>query len=125
MVFITMGGTILTVILSVVYPAYKSMKALETKDTGDDDKVWLTYWCVFGIFTLIDEFGSFLLNMIPFYFYIKLCFFVWMMSSRTQGADIVYRKLLSPILLKHKDQIDAFIAEVKGSAMSAAKEGMK
>ena len=75
-----LGGTILTAVITVVYPAYKSIKALETKDTDDDDKVWLTYWTVFGIFTLVDEFAFFLLNLIPFYYYIKLGFFLWMMA---------------------------------------------
>lgn len=60
-ILITMGGTILTVVLSVVYPAYRSIKALQTDDTEDDDKVWLTYWCVFGVFTLVDEFLGFIL----------------------------------------------------------------
>lgn len=124
-----MGGTILTVVLSVVYPAYKSIKALQTEDTEDDDKIWLTYWCVFGIFTLLDEFLGFLLSMIPFYYYIKLGFFVWMMHPSTKGATVIYRMILKPLLEKHKDSIEKFIAEVKGSALDAAKEaasqGMK
>lgn len=80
LILVFLGGTILTVTITVLYPAYKSIKALETKDNDDDDKVWLTYWTVFGIFTLLDEFGGFILNLIPFYWYIKLFFFVWMMA---------------------------------------------
>lgn len=79
-ILFTMGGTILSGVITVVYPGYKSIKALESKDTEDDDKVWLTYWCVFGIFTLIDEFGFILLSFIPFYFYIRLGFFIWLMA---------------------------------------------
>jgi receptor expression-enhancing protein 5/6 len=74
------GGTILSAVLTVVYPAFKSIKALETKDTDDDDKVWLTYWVVFGTFTLLDEFAFFILNLIPFYWYIRLGFFGWLMA---------------------------------------------
>lgn len=83
MILIFMGGTILTVVLSVVYPAYRSIKALQTDDTEDDDKVWLTYWCVFGVFTLLDEFLGFILQMIPFYYWVKLGFFIWMMHPTT------------------------------------------
>ena len=115
-----LGGTILTAVITVVYPAYKSIKALETKDTEDDDKVWLTYWTVFGIFTLVDEFAFFLLNLIPFYYYIKLGFFLWMMAPQTQGATIVYRSILRPILHQHRDKIEKIIAEVKGGAMNIA-----
>ena len=82
-ILFTMGGTILSAVITVVYPGFKSIKALETKDTDDDDKVWLTYWCVFGISTLVDEFAFFLLAFIPFYFYIKLAFFVWLMAPQT------------------------------------------
>lgn len=117
-----MGGTILTVVLTVVYPAYKSIKALETKDDDEDDKIWLTYWCVFGVFTLVDEFGYIILNLIPFYFYIKLIFFIWMMNPNTKGSLIVYNKVLKPLLARNKDKIEKFIAEVKGGAMSAAKD---
>ena len=76
----TMGGTILTAVITVVYPGFKSIKALETKGDDNDDSVWLTYWCVFGMFTLLDEFAFILLSLIPFYFYIKLGFFLWMMA---------------------------------------------
>lgn len=119
---ITMGGTILTVVLTVAYPAYRSIKALESKG-DDDDKIWLTYWCVFGIFSLLDEFGGIILSLIPFYFYIKLAFFIWMMHPSTQGSTIVYNSVLKPLLEKNKDKIEKFIAEVKGGAMSVAKEG--
>ena len=79
LVLIFLGGTILTVMITVLYPSFKSIKALETKDNSEDDKAWLTYWTVFGMSTLIDEFCGFILEMIPFYFYIKLGFFVWLM----------------------------------------------
>ena len=105
-ILFTMGGTILTAVITVVYPAIKSIKALETKDTEDDDKVWLTYWCVFGLFQLLDEFAFILLSLIPFYFYIKLGFFLWMMAPQTQGATIIYKSILRPLLLKHKEKID-------------------
>lgn len=105
-ILITMGGTILSAVITVVYPAFKSIKALETKDTEDDDAVWLTYWCVFGIFTLLDEFAYILLSLIPFYFYIKIGFFLWMMAPQTQGAVVIYKAVLRPLLIKHRDRID-------------------
>lgn len=79
-IFFLFGGAILSAVLTVVYPAFKSIKALETKDDDEDDKAWLTYWVVFGVFTLLDEFAFFILNLIPFYWYIRLGFFVWLMA---------------------------------------------
>mmetsp|Transcript_8181 Transcript_8181/g.7599 ORF Transcript_8181/g.7599 Transcript_8181/m.7599 type:complete len:134 (-) Transcript_8181:203-604(-) len=122
LILIFMGGVILTVIFTVVYPGYKSIKALETKDSDDDDKIWLTYWCVFGVFSLVDEFGGVLLSLIPFYYYIKLALFIWMMNPTTQGSNVIYKSVLRPLLLQHKDRIQKFINEVKGEAMNFAKE---
>lgn len=121
-ILITMGATILTVVITVVYPAIKSIKALESKDDSEDDKMWLTYWCVFGIFTLLDEFCGFIFSYIPFYYYIKLLFFVWMMAPQTKGAELVYHKVLKPILHQHKDKIEKMIAEVKGGSMNIASD---
>ena len=78
-VILTMGATILTLAISVLYPAFRSIQALETKWTDDDDKIWLTYWCVYGVFTVIDDFFGFLLGYIPFYYYIRVGIFIWMM----------------------------------------------
>ncbi len=122
LILIFMGGTILSVILTVVYPAFKSIKALETKG-DDDDKIWLTYWCVFGIFSLVDEFGGIILSLIPFYYYIRLVFFVWMMHPSTQGATTVYKTVLKPLLSKNKDKIEKLIKDITGGASSAMKEG--
>ena len=124
-ILFTMGLSILFSVVTVVYPGFKSIKALETKDNEDDDKIWLTYWCVFGISTLLDEFGYFLLSFIPFYTYIKLGFFVWLMAPQTQGAVIIYKSVLRPLLIKHRERIDAFIREVQGSAMAAAKDAAR
>lgn len=120
-ILFTLGGTILTTIITVVYPAIQSIKALETKGNDDDDKTWLTYWVVFGIFTLLDEFGGIVLSFIPFYFYVKLGFFVWLMAPQTKGAEVFYKNVLKPILVANKDKIEQFIAEVKGSAMEIKK----
>lgn len=96
---------------------------METKDSDDDDKVWLTYWIIFGSFTLLDEFGGVLLSFIPLYFYVKLAFFVFLMHPKTQGSLFVYKTFIKPIMTQYKDNIQAFIDDVKGSASEAMKEG--
>ncbi len=47
------GESLLTNIIGVAYPAFMSFVALESEGT-DDDKLWLTYWVVFGLFTILD-----------------------------------------------------------------------
>jgi receptor expression-enhancing protein 5/6 len=54
------GATLLTLFITVLYPSVKSIQALESVGK-DDDKEWLTYWIIFGIFTLLDDFCGFIL----------------------------------------------------------------
>lgn len=113
------GATILTLVITVLYPAAKSIQALETEET-DDDKQWLTYWIIFGIFTLLDDFLGCILNMIPYYFWIKLVFFIYLFAPQTNGSKTIYEKVVKPLLDKYKDKIEQLISEVKSSAGDAA-----
>lgn len=114
-IFVLFGATILSVILTVVYPSIQSIKAIESKGE-DDDKEWLTYWTIFGVFSLLDEFGGIILSFVPFYYYIRLGIFFFLMAPQTKGALSIYKYVVGPILKQHKDKIEAFINEIKGSA---------
>ncbi len=81
-IFLLFGGSLLTIAITVLYPTFKSVKALEGKGGLDEDKDWLTYWTVFGLFSLIDELFGFALQTIPFYFLVRLGFFVWLMHPQ-------------------------------------------
>ncbi len=50
--------------MGFIYPTYMSFKAIESKGT-DDDKLWLTYWVVFGFFNIIETFTDVILYWIP------------------------------------------------------------
>lgn len=119
LILIFFGGTILTVVGTVIYPSIQSIKAIESQG-GDDDKEWLTYWTIFGMFHLVDEFGGMVLAFIPFYFYIRLAFFVFLMAPQTKGALTIYKYVVGPILKQHKQSIQDFIDEIKGSASDVA-----
>ena len=115
------GATILTLAITVLYPAAKSIQALETQST-DDDKEWLTYWIIFGIFTLLDDFAGFLLSMIPYYFWIKLAFFVYLFAPMTKGSQTIYNTVVKPLLDQYKDKIEGLISDIKGSAADAVSQ---
>ena len=116
LVLIFLGPLILSVAITVIYPAYKSIEALESKDTDDDDKYWLTYWIIFGLITLGDQFFWFILELIPYYSWIRFGLFVAMFSPQIQGAKVVYETVLRKILTNNKDKIEKFIADIKNSA---------
>lgn len=58
-------------IISIIYPAYVSMKALETS-TKEDDTKWLTYWVLYAVFSVLEFFSGILTAVIPFYFLLKV-----------------------------------------------------
>ena len=94
-VMLGVGSTYITVAIGVAYPVFMSFIALESEG-GDDDKQWLTYWVVFGILNIIDNFAGFILSFIPFYFFLKLCFLIFLMHPSTKGATMVYNTYILP-----------------------------
>jgi receptor expression-enhancing protein 5/6 len=59
--------------IGFVYPAYQSMKALESPQKDDDTK-WLTYWVVFALFTIIEFFSEYIVCWFPVYWLLKVLF---------------------------------------------------
>jgi receptor expression-enhancing protein 5/6 len=54
-ILFTMGaGTFVVDIVEFLYPAYASIKAVETSGK-DDDSMWLTYWIIFCLFKVLDR----------------------------------------------------------------------
>lgn len=48
------------------------VKAIESA-TKDDDTKWLTYWVVYGIFSVAEFFADIFLSWFPFYYIGKVC----------------------------------------------------
>jgi receptor expression-enhancing protein 5/6 len=83
------GQSYITNVIGVAYPAFMSFVALESEGT-EDDKQWLTYWVCFGSFNIIDQFAGIILQFIPFYYFLKLGFLVYLFHPTTMGATTVY-----------------------------------
>lgn len=75
--------------LMVVYPGLNSIRAIETSDK-DDDKCWLTYWMVFGLFHSLETFFGFIFYFIPYWSWIKLALFCWLLAPQTNGSRVLY-----------------------------------
>ena len=71
-------GNMLASLVGTVYPGFKSIKALMTVENPEDDKVWLTYWVVYGFTVYADLNVGWILDNFPFYYAAKLLFFLWL-----------------------------------------------
>ena len=89
------GQSIITNVIGVAYPIFMSFHALESPG-DDDDTQWLTYWVVFGLFNVTDQFAGFILHFIPFYYVLKVATLIWLFHPAFLGASYVYREFIHP-----------------------------
>lgn len=91
-------------LIGFVYPAYKSLVALETSNKDDDSK-WLTYWVVFAAFSVVEFFSDLLLSWFPLYWLAKMIFLIWCSADLPiNGSAFIYSRIIRPVFLKHKGQ---------------------
>jgi len=103
--FINLFSKYITCLVGVTLPAYWSIKAIESQEF-DDDKQWLTYWAIYGLFTLLDQFANIILRIFPFYFIFKILFLIWCFMPNTMGALFIYNKFVAPYFKKYEEKID-------------------
>jgi len=91
--------SMLACLVGTVYPAFKSVDALKTIKDPEDDKIWLTYWVVYGFTVVADMNIGWVLSVIPFYYPAKLLFFLWLQLplGSLMGARVIYRLIFRPI----------------------------
>ena len=111
--YIIIGGDLISKIVGFLYPAFESLKALES-EKGSDDKKWLTYWIVFALFIIGEQIFAPIILIIPFYFLLKIVLFVYMFHPTTNGSMIIFEKIIRPLFLKNKAKIDAAVSKAKG-----------
>mmetsp|Transcript_11498 Transcript_11498/g.10165 ORF Transcript_11498/g.10165 Transcript_11498/m.10165 type:complete len:206 (-) Transcript_11498:87-704(-) len=104
-----------------VYPAYKSIKSLESPGL-DDDKQWLTYWTVYGIFVIFDDWSGFITGYIPQYFLIKMIFLIWLFAPTTKGAVLLYNTLVKDLFSKYSKSLDKIITKIVGESKQLVDE---
>lgn len=103
-VFLLGGAKLVTDLVSFVYPAYMSFKAIDSGDPEADTQ-WLTYWVVYGFCSIVESIASFIIGWIPMYFVFKVSFFVWLYHPSFLGAGVVYTNVLRPIVMPYVESV--------------------
>lgn len=92
-VFIGYFEEYITMCVGILLPAHFSLKAI-VSERKDDDKQWLTYWTIFALFVIVELLFKSILLYIPFYFFLKLAFLIWLFLPIFQGATILHDKFI-------------------------------
>jgi len=92
-------------LMGFIYPAYISIKAIESLNK-DDDTQWLTYWVVFSMFNVAEFFSKTILHYFPFYWLAKCVFLLYLYMPMSQGAQLIYQKFIRPLHLQSHIRIN-------------------
>ena len=132
---------LISILVGTIYPAFKSIQALQTDTSVEDDKAWLTYWIVYGSIVIADQYVHFILEFIPMYYFVKLCVFLWLqIPGPLNGAQLVFRVVVRPLytclrpvikrwasenrgkLCDFDKEVQSSLEEIQGSVMGSASE---
>ena len=131
------GAQFVTNLVGFAYPLYESFRSLNaaaSSATTHSQQLWLTYWVIYALFALVESLTDFFLYWIPFYHLVKIAFLVWCFLPSTRGAEVIYVKVVEPVLVRYEGKIDSVgregrraasrvISDVAADVSQAAAEG--
>jgi len=102
LVFFNIAGEFLVNVAGFSIPAYYSLQALFTTTKADDSQ-WLTYWVVYAFLTVLESAVN-AVYWFPVYYTFKFVLVLWMALPQTNGAQVVFHSLISPLFARFFQQ---------------------
>lgn len=121
MLLLFQGFEVVVTIYTVIHPGLSSIKAIESPSPADD-KIWLTYWMIYGFLNVAETFLPFVFYFVPYWTWVRLGFFVWLLQFN--GSQTFYETVLRDLLAKNKDLIQELIKRAQ-SATDGVTTNMK
>ncbi|CAN0903552.1 HVA22-like protein a [Linum grandiflorum] len=104
-------------VVSLVYPMYASVRAIETK-SQTDDRQWLTYWVLYSMIRLAELTFASVIEWIPIWSYAKLLFTCWLVLPYFNGAVYVYEHFLRPLFVNPQQTINIWYVPKRKDAFT-------
>jgi len=119
------GGGFICFLIGFLYPAYQSVKAIESGNKEDDTQ-WLTYWVVFSAFSAVEYASDIFVYWFPLYWFVKCMFLVWCFAPVSwNGSNLIYHRFIRPQYIAHGGKIDDAISRATASAKELIDQGVK
>ncbi|TKY73675.1 HVA22 protein [Spatholobus suberectus] len=87
-------------VLTLLYPLYASVVAIESKSKLDDEQ-WLAYWIIYSFLTLVEMVLEPILQWIPIWYDVKLLTVAWLVLPHFEGAAYLYERFVREHIRKH------------------------
>jgi len=109
-------------LIGFAYPAYVSIKAIESSTKADDTQ-WLTYWVVFGWFSVIEFAEDSILEWFPVYWLVKCALCMYLYLPMTMGAQKVYSSVIRPVFTKCQNTMQERFGNLVNKTADTLKDG--
>lgn len=96
---LTMAKVLFIDVFSFFYPFISSMKLLEIPSNETTSGIkkeevtkWISYWIILFMLSSFEK--MFQITSVPFYYFLKFAFILWLYFPKTQGSLVFYYRVL-------------------------------
>ncbi|RAL44634.1 hypothetical protein DM860_003393 [Cuscuta australis] len=111
----------LVLVLGYAYPAIECFKSVD-KNKGDNAELrfWCQYWIIVALVRVLESICDLSMSWMPMYTELKLALFIYLWHPKTKGTTYIYETMLTPLVKKHKVDIDGRFSNLRETAWNLA-----